>query len=58
MQTLVTIQSAGALQLTTEDKLRIGVAWEALSPNSGRAYQLAWRQLEAFLSDRGRVTHR
>jgi hypothetical protein len=51
MQTLVPIESTGELQLTDDDKLRIGVAWDALSPNSRRAYQLAWRQLDEFLSD-------
>ena len=40
MQTLVHINQAGDLQLTDDDKLRIGVAWDALSPNSRRAYQL------------------
>ena len=48
MQTLVPIESTGELQLTDDDKLRIGVAWDALSPNSRRAYQLAWRQLDEF----------
>jgi site-specific recombinase XerD len=53
MQNLVAIDQAGDLQLTNDDKLRIGVAWEALSPNSRRAYQLAWRQLDEFLSAKG-----
>ncbi|MDE0315395.1 MAG: tyrosine-type recombinase/integrase [Candidatus Poribacteria bacterium] len=53
MQTLVHINQATDLQLTDEDKLRIGVAWDALSPNSRRAYQLAWRQLNEFLSAKG-----
>ena len=35
------------------DKLRIGIAWDAWSPNSRRAYQLAWRQLNDFLSAKG-----
>lgn len=50
MQKLIHINQATDLQLTDDDKLRIGVAWEALSPNSRRAYQLAWRQLHEFLS--------
>ena len=53
MQTLVHINQATDLQLTDEDKLRIGIAWDALSPNSRRAYQLAWRQLDEFLSEKG-----
>lgn len=53
MQTLVSIESAKELQLTDDDKLRIGIAWDALSPNSRRAYQLAWRQLNEFLSAKG-----
>ena len=53
MQNLVPIESTGELQLTDNDKLRIGVAWEALSPNSRRAYQLAWRQLDEFLLAKG-----
>lgn len=53
MQTLVHINQATDLQLTDEDKLRIGIAWDALSPNSRRAYQLAWRQLNDFLSAKG-----
>lgn len=48
MHNVVPIESTGTLQLTNEDKLRIGVAWDALSPNSRRAYQLAWRQLDEF----------
>ena len=55
MQTLAPIQNTDTLQLTNEDKLRIGVAWDALSPNSRRAYQLAWRQLDEFLSAKGEV---
>ena len=53
MQNLIVIDHAGDLQLTDEDKLRIGIAWDALSPNSRRAYQLAWRQLNDFLSAKG-----
>ena len=53
MQALSTIDTTTALQLTDTDKLRIGVAWEALSPNSRRAYQLAWRQLDGWLSGKG-----
>ena len=53
MQDLVTIEAKTDLQLTDEDKVRIGVAWDALSPNSRRAYQQAWRQLGAFLSEKG-----
>ena len=41
MQNLVPIQNTDTLQLTNEDKLRIGVAWDALSSNSRRAYN--WR---------------
>ena len=48
MQNIVPIDHPSNLQLTNEDKLRIGVAWDALSPNSRRAYQLAWRQLDEF----------
>lgn len=51
MQTLVPIQSTGALQLTDEDKLRIGVAWDALSVNSRRAYQQAWNALQLWLQE-------
>ncbi len=50
MHTLATIETKTSLQLTDEDKLRIGIAWDALSPNSRRAYQLSWRQLNDFLS--------
>ncbi|MYF98876.1 tyrosine-type recombinase/integrase [Candidatus Poribacteria bacterium] len=53
MQALATIEITGILQLTDEDKLRIGIAWDALSPNSRRAYKLAWRQLDEFLSSTG-----
>ncbi len=53
MQALIPIENTGALQLTDEDKFRIGIAWDALSPNSRRAYQLAWRQLDDFLSAKG-----
>ena len=53
MKTLVPIQNTGGLQLTDADKLRIGIAWDALSPNSRRAYQRAWRQLDAYLSSTG-----
>ena len=53
MQALATIQTTTELQLTDADKLRIGIAWDALSPNSRRAYQLAWRQLNEFLSAKG-----
>lgn len=55
MQDLVTIETKTDLQLTDTDKLRIGVAWDALSPNSRRAYQQAWRQLNDFLSATGEV---
>ena len=47
------IEITGRLQLTDEDKLRIGIAWDALSPNSRRAYKRAWRQLDAYLSSIG-----
>lgn len=53
MQTFATIETRTGLQLTDDDKLRIGIAWDALSPNSRRAYQLAWRQLNDFLSAKG-----
>lgn len=53
MQVLTTIETKTELQLTNDDKLRIGIAWDALSPNSRRAYQLAWRQLNEFLSAKG-----
>ena len=56
MQNLVLIENTDTLQLTDDDKLRIGIAWDALSPNSRRAYkkkQLAWRQLDEFLSAKG-----
>ena len=53
MQGLATIETNTDLQLTDDDKLRIGIAWDALSPNSRRAYQLAWRQLDEFLSAKG-----
>lgn len=55
MQALAIIQSTDTLQLSDADKLRIGIAWDALSPNSRRAYQLAWRQLDEFLSAKGEV---
>ncbi len=50
MQTLIPIENTNILQLTDDDKIRIGVAWDALSPNSRRAYQLTWRQLNDFQS--------
>ena len=50
---IIQIENTGTLQLSDEDKLRIGIAWEALFPNSRRAYQLAWRQLDEFLSAKG-----
>ncbi|MYF98939.1 tyrosine-type recombinase/integrase [Candidatus Poribacteria bacterium] len=53
MQALATIETRTGLQLTDDDKLRIGIAWDALSPNSRRAYQLSWRQLNEFLSTKG-----
>ena len=53
MQALTTIQTRTELQLTDDDKIRISIAWDALSPNSRRAYQLAWRQLNEFLSTKG-----
>ena len=53
MQNLVPIESISELQLTDDDKLRIGIAWDALSPNSRRAYKLAWRQLHQYLSEKG-----
>lgn len=40
MQVLATIETQSTdLQLTGEDKLRIGVAWEALVAISRRAYR-------------------
>ena len=53
MQALIPIENTSVLQLTDDDKIRIGIAWDALSPNSRRAYQLAWRQLNDFLSAKG-----
>lgn len=53
MQALATIDTRTDLQLTDDDKIRIGVAWDALSPNSRRAYQLAWKQLDEFLTAKG-----
>ncbi len=53
MQTLATIETNTDLRLTDDDKIRIGVAWDALSPNSRRASQLTWRQLNDFLSAKG-----
>ena len=53
MQELATIETRIEGQLSDDDKLRIGIAWDALSPNSRRAYQLAWRQLDEFLSAKG-----
>ena len=53
MLALATIQTTAELQLTDDDKIRIGIAWDALSLNSRRAYQLAWRQLNDFLSAKG-----
>ncbi len=55
MPNLVTIDHASEIQLTDEDKLRIGIAWDALSPNSRRAYQLTWQQLNDFLSTKGEI---
>lgn len=57
MQILVPIKSTDQLQLTDDDKIRIGVAWDALSPNSRRAYQLAWRQLDEFLTAKGETVN-
>ena len=54
MQALATIDTRIDLQLTDDDKIRIGVAWDALSPNSRRAYQLAWKQLDEFLTAKGK----
>ena len=53
MQALATIETKTELRLTNDDKLRIGIAWDALSPNSRRAYKRAWRQLDEFLSTKG-----
>ena len=51
MQALAPIETRTDLQLTNEGKLCIGIAWDTPSPNSRRAYQLTWRQLDEFLSD-------
>lgn len=53
MQTLVHINQASDQRFTDDDKIRISIAWDALSPNSRRAYQLSWRQLNDFLSTKG-----
>lgn len=53
MHNVIPVETKTELQLTDEDKIRIGVAWDALSPNSRRAYQLTWRQLNDFLSTKG-----
>ena len=55
MHNLVPIATNTELQLTNDNKLRIGIAWYALSPSSWRAYQLAWRQLDKFLSAKGEI---
>ena len=55
MQALIPIENTGSLQLTDEDKLRIGIAWDALSPNSRRAYKRAWRHLDEYLTSTGEV---
>ena len=55
MQALATVDTRTELQLSDDDKFRIGIAWDALSSNSRRAYQLAWRQLGEFLSAKGEV---
>jgi len=55
MQVLAQIENTRSLQLTDEDKLRIGIVLDALSPNSRRAYKQAWRQLDEFLSSTGEV---
>ena len=57
MQVLATIDDRTDGQLTNDDKIRIGVAWDALSPNSRRAYQLAWRQLDEFLTTKGETVN-
>ena len=51
MQALAPIETRTDLQLSDEDKLRIGIAWDALSPNSRRAYQQAWRSVSEWLLD-------
>ena len=53
MQAISIIDTRTELQLTDDEKIRIGIAWDALSPNSRRAYKLAWRQLSDFLSTKG-----
>ena len=52
MQAISTIETNTELQLTDEDKLRIGIAWDALSPNSRRAYQQVWRFISEWLRDK------
>ncbi len=52
MRLLAPIEPRTDLQLTDEDKLRIGIAWDALSPNSRRAYQQAWRSISDWLSSK------
>ena len=52
MRILASIAPRTDLQLTDEDKLRIGIAWDALSPNSRRAYQLTWRSVSEWLSSK------
>ena len=47
--TVATIPTKTALQLTDDDKLRVGIAWDALSANSRRAYQQAWNALHLWL---------
>ncbi len=49
MRILAPIETRTDLQLTDDDKLRIGIAWDALSPNSRRAYQQAWRSVSEWL---------
>ncbi len=52
MQALAPIEPKTDLQFTDEDKLRIGIAWDALSPNSRRAYQQTWRSVSKWLSSK------
>ncbi len=55
MEALAPVEINDILQLTDEDKLRIGIAWDALSPNSRRAYQQAWRSVSQWLQKQGMI---
>ena len=49
MNDVVPVETNTDRQLTDADKLRIGIAWDALSPNSRRAYQNVWHSLSEWL---------